>query len=264
MKLKHLALALAALLSTPLLWTTAAEAETIKVGVTGGPHAEIMEAVKAEAAKSGLDIKIVEFADYIQPNAALAQGDLDANSYQHQPFLDQQVADRGYKLVSVAKTVVFPMGLYSKKIKTLAEIPNGAQIGIPNDPTNGGRALLLLEQAGVFKLDPTKGLKSTSLDIIDNPKKVKIVEIEAPQLPRTLDDLTGAVINTNYALTAGLSPSKDAIVLDGTASAYANVLAVQVKDKDKPWVRTLIAAYHSDSVKAFIDTKYQKAAIPAW
>lgn len=258
MKLTFLAVAVAALLST------GASAETIKVGVTGGPHAEIMEAVKAEAAKSGLDIKIVEFADYIQPNAALAQGDLDANSYQHQPFLDQQVADRGYKITSVAKTVVFPMGIYSKKVKSLAELPNGAQIGIPNDPTNGGRALLLLQDAGVFKLDPSKGLKSTPLDITENPKKIRIVEIEAPQLPRTLDDLAASAINTNYALTAGLTPSKDAIILDGADSAYVNVLAVQTKDKDKPWVQKLIAAYHSDAVKSFIDQKYQKAAIPAW
>jgi D-methionine transport system substrate-binding protein len=258
MKLKILAAALVALLSG------AASAETIKLGVTGGPHAEIMEVVKAEAAKSGLDIKIVEFSDYIQPNAALAQGDLDANSYQHQPFLDQQIADRGYKIVSVAKTVVFPMGIYSKKVKSLADLPVGAQIGIPNDPTNGGRALLLLEQAGVFKLDPTKGLKASPLDIVSNPKKVKIVEIEAPQLPRTLDDLSASAINTNYALTSGLTPSKDAIILDGADSAYVNVLAVQIKDKGKPWVQKLIAAYHSDSVKAFIDTKYQKAAIPAW
>ena len=263
MKFKYLALAAAALVSTMLV-SGGASAETIKVGVTGGPHAEIMEAVKAEAAKAGLDIKIVEFADYIQPNAALAQGDLDANSYQHQPFLDQQVADRGYKIVSVAKTVVFPMGIYSKKIKSLADLPNGAQIGIPNDPTNGGRALLLLEQAGVFKLDPSKGLKSTPLDITENPKKVKIVEIEAPQLPRTLDDLAASAINTNYALTSGLTPAKDALVLDGADSAYVNVLAVQAKDKDKPWVRQLIAAYHSDAVKKFIDQKYQKSAIPAW
>ena len=258
MKLKFLAMALAGLLST------AASAETIKIGVTGGPHAEIMEAVKTEAAKSGLDLKIVEFSDYIQPNAALAQGDLDANSYQHQPFLDQQIADRGYKIVPVAKTVVFPMGIYSKKVKSLADLPVGAQIGIPNDPTNGGRALLLLEQAGVFKLDPTKGIKASPLDIVSNPKKVKIVEIEAPQLPRTLDDLAASAINTNYALTAGLTPSKDAIILDGADSAYVNVLAVQIKDKDKPGVQKLIAAYHSDAVKAFIDTKYQKAAIPAW
>jgi D-methionine transport system substrate-binding protein len=258
MKLKFLAVALTA------LFTTAASAETIKVGVTGGPHAEIMEVVKTEAAKAGLDIKIVEFSDYIQPNAALAQGDLDANSYQHQPFLDQQISDRGYKIVSVAKTVVFPMGIYSKKLKSLADLPAGAQIGIPNDPTNGGRALLLLEQAGVFKLDPSKGIKSTPLDIVQNPKKVKIVEIEAPQLPRTLDDLSASAINTNYAITAGLTPSKDAIILDGADSAYVNLLAVQIKDKDKPWVQKLVAAYHSDAVKAFIDAKYQKAAIPAW
>ena len=258
MKLKFLAIAAAALLST------AASAETIKVGVTGGPHAEIMEAVKAEAAKSGLDIKIVEFADYIQPNAALAQGDLDANSYQHQPFLDQQIGDRGYKIVSVAKTVVFPMGIYSKKFKSLADLPNGAQIGIPNDPTNGGRALLLLQQAGVFKLDPSKGLKSTPLDIVENPKKLKIVELDAAQIPRSLNDVDAAAINTNFAMEAGLKPKQDAIAIEDPKGPYVNIIAIREADRNKPWVAKLVAAYHSPEVKQFVDSKFGGSVITAW
>jgi D-methionine transport system substrate-binding protein len=258
MKLKCLAVVSATLLSTTAL------AETIKVGVTGGPHAKIMEVVKVEAAKAGLDIKIVEFSDYIEPDAALARGDIDANSYQNQPFLDQQISDRGYKIVSIAKTVMFPMGIYSKTVRSLADLPRGAQIGIPNDQTNGGRALLLLQYAGVVKLDPSKGLKPTPLDITQNPKEIKIVEIEALQLPRRLDDLAAAAINTNYAITAGLTPGKDAIDVDGTDSAYANVLVVQLKDKDKPWVEKLIAAYHSDAVRGFVDRNCQKAAVPSW
>jgi D-methionine transport system substrate-binding protein len=243
---------------------TAASTETIKVGVTAGPHAEIMEAVKAEAAKTGLDIRIVVFPDFIQPDAALAHGDLDANSYQHQQFLDQQIADHGYKLVSVARTVMFPMGIYSKQVRSLANLPTGAKIGIPNDPTNGSRALLLLQAAGVVNLDSSKGLKPSPFDIIRNPQQIKIVKIEASQLTGRLVDLAAAAINTNYAIFAGLTPSKDAIILDGANSAYVNVLAIQIKDKDKPWVRKLIASYHSNIVKAFIENKYQKAAIPDW
>jgi D-methionine transport system substrate-binding protein len=149
-------------------------------------------------------------------------------------------------------------------VRSLADLPRGAQIGIPNDPTNGGRALLLLQYAGVVKLDPSKGPKPTPLDITQNPKEIEIVEIEALQLPRRLDDLAAAAINTNYAITAGLTPAKDAIDVDGTDSAYANVLVVQLKDKDKPWVEKLIAAYHSDAVRAFVDRNCQKAAVPSW
>jgi len=150
------------------------------------PHAEILEQVKKIAEKDGLKLQIIEFSDYIQPNAALAAGDLDANSYQHQPYLDAQVKDRGYKFVSVGTTITFPMGVYSKKIKSLKDLKSGGRIGIPNDPTNGGRALLLLQAQGVLKLKADAGLKATPLDITDNPKKVKIIELDAAQLPRSL------------------------------------------------------------------------------
>jgi D-methionine transport system substrate-binding protein len=241
-----------------------ASAETIKIGVTAGPHAEIMEAVKKVAAADGLDLRIVEFSDYIQPNAALASGDLDANSYQHQPFLDQQVKDRGYKLVSVGKTVVYPMGIYSKKVKSLAEVPNGGRVAIPNDPTNGARALLLLQTAGVLKLAPDAGVTASVADIKENPKKLKIVELDAAQLPRSLDDVDAAAVNSNYALTAGLQPTKDAIAIESPNSPYTNIIAVQTKDKDAPWVAKLLKAYHSAEVKSFIEQRFANAVVTSW
>jgi len=239
-------------------------AETIRIGVTAGPHAEIMEVVKKVAAEDGLTLKITEFTDYIQPNAALAQGDLDANSYQHQPFLDNQVRDRGYKIVSIAKTVVFPMGIYSKKIKKLADLRTGAQVAIPNDPTNGGRALLLLAKTGLITVDPKAGIAVTLADIVDNPKKLKIIELDAAQLPRSLEDVDAGAVNTNFALTSGLQPTRDAIAMEGAQSPYMNVLAVQTKDKDAPWVAKLVKAYHSEPVKAFVEQKYTGAVATSW
>lgn len=242
----------------------AARAETIKVGVTGGPHAQIMEVVKKVAAKSGLDVRIVEFSDYVQPNAALAAGDLDANSYQHDPYLQAQVKDRGYKLIKVADTVTFPMGIYSKRVKSLAELKSGARVAIPNDPTNGGRALLLLQKQGVLKLRADAGLKATPLDIVDNPRKLKIVELDAAQIPRSLGDVDAAAINTNYAMEAGLKPKQDAIAIEGPNGPYANVIAIREADRNKPWVAKLVAAYHSPEVKQFIDGKFGGAVIAAW
>src|SRR5262245_52127580 len=195
-----LALAIGATLAGSVL----AQDKPIKIGATAGPHSQILEQVKKVAERDGLKLQIVEFSDYIQPNAALAAGDLDANSYQHKPFLDQQVKDRGYKITSVAYTVNFPIGVYSKKIKSLKDLKEGARFGIPNDPTNGGRALLLLQDQGLIKLNPGAGLKATPLDVVENPKKLKFVELEAAQLPRTLADLDAAAINTNFAIPAGL------------------------------------------------------------
>jgi D-methionine transport system substrate-binding protein len=238
--------------------------KVIKIGATGGPHAEILEQVKKIAEKDGLKLKIVEFNDYIQPNAALAAGDLDANSYQHQPYLDAQVKDRGYKFTSIATTVTFPMGVYSRKTKALKDLKNGARIGVPNDPTNGGRALLLLQAQGLFKLKADAGLKATPLDIVDNPKKFKIVEIDAAQLPRSLDDLDAAAINGNYAESAGLDPIRDAIAMESPKGPYVNVIAVRTVDRSQPWVAKLVKAYHSPEVKKFITDKYKNAVIASW
>lgn len=244
---------------------TAAHAdETIKVGVTGGPHAQVMEVVKKVAAKNGLNIQIVEFSDYVQPNAALAGGDLDANSYQHDPYLEAQVKDRGYKLIRVADTLTFPMGLYSKKVKSLAALPVGAKIAVPNDPTNGGRALLLLQKQGLLKLHADAGLKATPLDVVDNPKKLKLVELDAAQIPRSLDDVDAAAINTNFAMQAGLQPTRDAIAIEDPRGPYVNVIAIREADRNQPWVAKLVAAYHSPEVKQYIATTFGGAVIAGW
>ncbi|NML47516.1 MetQ/NlpA family ABC transporter substrate-binding protein [Ramlibacter sp. G-1-2-2] len=241
-----------------------AQDKPIKIGVTGGPHAQIFEQVKKVAEREGLKIQLVEFSDYVQPNAALAAGDLDANSYQHKPYLDQQVKDRGYKLVSVGYSVNFPMGIYSKKVKSLKELKEGARVGVPNDPTNGGRALLLLQDEGLVKLKPGAGLKATPLDIVENPKKLKIVELDAAQLPRSLDDLDASAINTNFALSAGLNPGKDAIAHESAKGPYVNIIAVREQDKDKPWVAKLLKAYQSDEVRKYIQAEFKGSVIPGF
>lgn len=252
-----LTLALASSFTSAVL----AQDKPLKIGVTAGPHAQIFEQVKKIAEKDGLKIQIVEFSDYIQPNAALAAGDLDGNSYQHKPFLDQQVKDRGYKIVNVGYTVNFPIGLYSKKVKNLAELKEGARFGIPNDPTNGGRVLLVLQDKGLIKLRPEAGLKATPLDVIDNPKKLRFVELDAAQLPRSLDDLDASAVNTNYALSAGLIPAKDAIAQESAKSPYVNLLAVREQDKDKPWVAKLVKAYHSEEIRKFIQTEFKGSVL---
>ncbi|THF65167.1 MetQ/NlpA family ABC transporter substrate-binding protein [Pseudothauera rhizosphaerae] len=255
---------LAAAASLALVHTPALAGETLKVGVTAGPHAQVLEVVKRVAARDGLEIRIVEFSDYVQPNAALAAGDLDANSYQHQPYLDNTNADRGYDLVSVAKTIIFPIGLYSKKYRKLADLPQGARVAIPNDPTNGGRSLLLLEANGVIKLKAGAGLKASPVDIVDNPRKLRIVELDAAQLPRVLDEVDAATVNTNYAIPAGLVPTRDAIALESPDSPYANVIAVRARDKDKPAVAKLVRAYHTPEVKAFVEREFQNSIVTAW
>lgn len=262
MKVSHLIAAFAAAVS--LAGAAVAQDRSLKVGVTAGPHAQILEVVKKVAERDGLKLQIVEFNDYVQPNAALANGDLDINSYQHQPYLDNTVKDRGYKLVSIAQTVTFPIGLYSKRVKSLDQIPSGGRIAIPNDPTNGGRALLLLAGKGLIKLKPDAGLKATPIDIVDNPKKLKIIELDAAQLPRALDEVDAAAVNTNYALPAGLVPTRDAIALEDPRSPYANVIAVRAQDRDNPAYKKFVKAYHSEEVKQFIAKEFKGSLIPAW
>ena len=241
-----------------------ASAETIKVGVTPGPHAQILEAVKPIAAKQGLDIQIVEFSDYVVPNVALDSGELQANSFQHQPYLDNQVADRKFKIVSVGTTVNFPIGIYSKKYKSFDEVPVGGTVAIPNDPTNGGRVLLLLQDKGIIKLRDGVGFKPSVADITANPKKLKIVEIDAAQLPRSLPDVDAAGINTNYAKEAGLDPVKDPILREDPKGPYVNVIAVRTQDKDKPWVAVLVKSYQSPEVKQFIQDTFKGAVLSSW
>ena len=236
----------------------------LKIGVTPGPHAQIMEVVKKVAEKDGLKIQVVEFSDYVQPNVALHQGDIDINSFQHLPFLENMVKDRKYDLVMLAKTFTFPMGIYSKKIKNIKELKDGAVIAIPNDPTNGGRALLLFEKAGLIKLKPGLGHKASVVDIVENPRKFKIRELEAAQIPRTLEDMEIAAINTNYAMSAGLVPAKDALILEDSSSPYANILAVRGKDKDNPLYKKFLKAYQSEEVKKFVTEQFKGSVIVAW
>lgn len=249
-----------------LAFAGSAAAETIKVRIaaTPGPHAQILEAVKPVAAKKGIDLQVLEFSDYVVPNVALDSGEIEANSFQHQPYLDNQIKDRGYKIVSVGTTVNFPMGFYSKKFKSWAEIPAGSKISIQNDPTNGGRSLLLLQDKGEIKLKPGVGVKPTVLDIVENPKKFQFIEIDAAQSPRALDDVAAASINTNYATQAGLDPVKDPILKEDPKGPYVNVIAVRIADKDKPWVKDLVDAYHSEEVKAFIATTFKGAVLTSW
>ncbi|MEW6640701.1 MAG: MetQ/NlpA family ABC transporter substrate-binding protein [Pseudomonadota bacterium] len=243
---------------------TAQERKTIKIGVTPGPHAQIMEAVKPIAAQKGLDLQIVEFSDYVVPNAALEAGELQANSFQHKPYLDNQKADRGYKIEAVGYTVNFPIGLYSKKYKSWDAVPPGASLAIPNDPTNGGRVLLLLQDKGALKLKDGVGFKPSVADIVDNPKKLRITEIDAAQTPRTLDDVDVAAVNTNYATQAGLDPVKDAILREDPKGPYANLIAVRAADKDQPWVKALVESYQTPQIKEFILTTFKGAVLPAW
>ena len=255
--------AAASILAAPTL-VRAQERTTIRIGGTGGPHSQILEAVKPVAARRGLDLKITEFSDYIIPNAALAAGELDANSYQHKPFLDQQNADRKYNLVSVGLTVNFPLGVYSKRHKSWDEVPAGSQIAIPNDPTNGGRSLLLLQDKGVIKLKDGVGYSPTVIDIVDNPRRLRFLEIEAAQTPRSLDDVAAAAVNTNFAIPAGLNPTRDALLREDPKGPYVNLIAVRAVDKDKPWVKPLVESYQSAEVKAFIEKTFQGSVIASW
>ncbi|APA87036.1 MetQ/NlpA family ABC transporter substrate-binding protein [Paraburkholderia sprentiae WSM5005] len=244
-----------------------ADGKVIKVGTIGGPDAQIWEVVTKVAKREGLNVKVVEFNDYIQPNAALDAGDLDANSFQHQPYLDSQIKQRGYKLVNAGLTYISPLGAYSKKLKSLKDLPQGAKVAVPNDPSNENRALLLLQAQGLIKLKAgaaTGGNNATPLDVADNPKKIKFVELDAAQLPRSLADVDAAVINTNFALAAGLQPTKDAIALEDIHSPYANLIAVRAKDKDQPWVKKLVAAYQSDDVRQFIKTQFKGSMVPSF
>ena len=245
--------------------TPAADKKVVlKVGATPVPHAEILKAIQPLLAKDGIELKIVEFTDYVRPNVALAEKELDANFFQHLPYLQQFAADRKLDLVSLIAVHIEPMGVYSKKIKSVNEVPNGGIVAIPNDPTNGGRALSILAQAGLIKMKDGVGVKGTVKDVTDNPKKLVFKELEAPQLPRSLDDVTLAVINSNYALEAKLNPTKDALFIEKKESPYANILAIRKGDEKRPELVKLAKALTSPDVKKFIEDKYKGAVVPAF
>lgn len=240
------------------------QAQTIQVAATPVPHAEILEFIKPSLAEQGINLDIKVFTDYIQPNIQVAEGRMDANFFQHKPYLDDFNLANGTSLVSVAGIHVEPFGAYSSKIKQLTELKQGAQVAIPNDATNGGRALLLLQTAGVISLKEGAGVSATPRDIADNPNKIKLRELEAATLPRVLNQVDLALINTNYALEAGLSPMQDALVIEGEESPYVNILVTREDNQASEEVKTLIQALQSAEVKAFIEEKYSGAVVPVF
>ena len=257
-KILLVAIALIALSASAVL-----AADKLIIGASPFPHAEILKIVVPLMEKEGFPIEIKEFNDYVTPNIALNDGSLGANYFQHIPYLENMIKEQKLDLAWVAKVHIEPIGLYSKKIKNVSEIKDGDTVAIPNDPTNCARALHLLEKAGLLKVK--EGDLVTARDITENPKKLKIVELEAAQLPRTLDDTAASVINTNFAVEAGLVPANDAIVIEGAESPYVNVLAVRAADVDKPEIQALVRAINSPEVKKFIETELvPKGIVPAF
>lgn len=236
----------------------------LKIGVSPVPHADIINFVATTLEKEGVKVKVIEFNDYVQPNLALSEKELDANFFQHKPYLDTFSKEHKLNLAVLAAVHLEPMGVYSKSIKNVADLPDGAKIAVPNDPTNGGRALKVLETAGILKVRPEAGILASPADIVDNPKHVKIVEVEAAQLPRALDDVDAAVINSNYALAAKLNPTKDAIAIESKDSPYANVVVVRAGDENRPELQKLKNALLTPEVKKFLEEKYQGAVVPAF
>ena len=241
-----------------------AHAGDLTVAATPVPHAEILEFVKPALAKEGVNLKVKVFTDYIQPNVQVAEKRLDANFFQHQPYLDEFNKAKGTHLVSVANVHLEPLGAYSSKYKKLEELPNGATVVIPNDATNGGRALLLLDKAGLIKLKDSHNILSTPKDVVENKKGLKFRELEAATIPRVLTQVDMALINTNYALEARLNPEKDALVIEGSDSPYVNILVARPDDKDSADMKKLVDALHTPQVKAFINEKYKGAIVPAF
>ncbi|WP_040055860.1 MetQ/NlpA family ABC transporter substrate-binding protein [Candidatus Liberibacter americanus] len=247
-------------------YSAGTQKNSIKIGVNPGENADIMKKVKEIAARSGVNIEIIEFSDFMTPNIALDNGDIDANAFQHEKYLNNQINAKGYKIESVATTIITPMKIYSNKVQKIADIPKNAIISLPNDPTNFERALLLLEKCKLIKLKKKQDIKSIS-DIAENPKNAQFIEIDAAQVSRTLNDVNAAVINTNYAILAKIKPENAIFSEDNINNPYANLIVVQSKNKDKPWVKTLVESYRNEEVKQYIKDLFPKDSsfiIPTW
>ncbi|WP_106766892.1 MetQ/NlpA family ABC transporter substrate-binding protein [Paenibacillus faecalis] len=238
--------------------------QTLRVGASPEPHSNILEHIKPQLEQEGIKLEIVEFTDYKLPNQQLDQKEIDANFFQHKPHMDGDVNQRGMDLVSVVPVHIEPLGAYSNKIKSVDELQDGAIVAIPNDPSNAGRALSLLAKHGLIKLQDENMLEATSKDIIENPKNLEFKEVEAAMLPRMLDEMDMAIINTNYALEAGLDPTKDALFMEDKDNPYANILTARSDNKDSEAIKKLAEALTSDEVKKFIEENYKGAVIPAF
>lgn len=235
----------------------------LRVGATPEPHAEILNLIKDDLKAEGIDLTVIEFTDYVTPNDAVDSGDIDANYFQHLPYMESFNKEKGYHLVNAGGIHVEPIVLYSKKVASLAELKDGAEIAIPNDPTNEGRALLLLQSAGLITLNKDSGITATPLDVTSNSKNLKFREIEAASLPRVLADVDAAVINGNYAIPAGLSAEKDGLFIEGAESPYVNVIAVNDGNQDAPEIKALVNALQSEKVREWIKSTYPNNEVVA-
>ncbi|NUW68312.1 MetQ/NlpA family lipoprotein [Vibrio coralliilyticus] len=242
-----------------------ADTSKIKVGVMAGAEAQVAEvAAKVAKEKYGLDVELVTFTDYVTPNAALDDGSIDINAFQHKPYLDQQVTDRGYKLTIAGNTFVYPIAGYSKQVKSVDEIQDGARIAVPNDPTNLGRSLLLLEQQGLLKLRDGVGLLATVRDIAENPKNITIVELDAAQLPRSLDDVALSIINTTYASSIDLTPQKDGVFVEDKESPYVNLIVAREDNVKAENVQNFVKSYQTDEVYTAASDIFKGGVVKGW
>ncbi len=234
---------------------------SLKVGATPEPHAEILNLIKDDLKAEGVDLEVIEFTDYVTPNDAVDSGDIDANYFQHLPYMESFNKEKGYHLVNAGGIHVEPIVLYSKKVSSLADLADGAEIAIPNDPTNEGRALLLLQSAGLITLREEAGITAVPLDIVSNTKNLKFRELEAASLPRVINDVDAAVINGNYAIPAGLSAVNDGLFVEGADSPYVNIIAVNDGNQDAPEIKALVKALQSEKVKEWIKNRYPNSEV---
>jgi D-methionine transport system substrate-binding protein len=239
-------------------------ADKLIVGASPTPHAEILEHIKPMLARQGVDLEVRVFTDYIQPNAQLAEKRIDANFFQHQPFMNEYNRTRGTNLVKVADVLIAPFGAYSRKVKNVKDLRENAVVAIPNDAVNAGRALQLLHQAGVIQLSDPANNMATERDIVANPKRVTIKQFEAPMLPRTLSEVDLSIINTTFALEAKLDPGKDALFLEGDKSLFINLLAARPENKDSPAMKKLAAALRSPEARDYINTRFKGSLVPVF
>lgn len=241
--------------------------EVFRIGVMAGPEADLMRKAVAVAQQRNPDLyqfEVIEFSDYISPNVALNDGSIDMNAFQHEPYLNQMINDRGLSLVKVGTTFVYPIGGYSQSIDTLEELSEGDLISIPNDPTNEARALMILHKQGIIELDDVNNLVATPSNIINNPLNLRFIELEAAQLPRSLSDVTVAFINSTYSVPADLIPTRDALVVEGADSPYVNLMVTRVDNQEDPRVAAIVSGYQSDDVKALAEALFKGGAVASW
>lgn len=237
----------------------------LKVGVIAGPEADVMQvAVEIAKKEHDVDVQLIEFSDYISPNVALADGSIDANAFQHLPYLDSMVRDRGFKLVAVGNTFVYPIAAFSRKINDISELQDGATIAIPNDPSNEGRTLILFHQKGYITLKDVNNLEATPADIIENPRNFRFIELDAAQLPRALDDVDMAFINSTYSVPAGYLPSERGLLVEGKDSPYVNIIVAREDNQDDPRIKALVKSYQTDAVEAKGHELFKGSSVAGW